>query len=269
VALVAGGVAAGPAAAQANGQGDPLVGDVDGDGRIDRVTLGTARDGQCAVFVEFGKKDGGLRHPKRYTYDVPGDPPGCPDMGVIVDLAGDGDAELVLAWFNGSFVENDLVVLDDFDFEAGFQGIFQPSAIGLADFNGDGLVDVYEYTDQGDGFQSFLNTPTGELVPGPVSFAAGLFDFELGDVDEDGGADLVMAFAERFPAQPETGVVVVLGDGSQTFLTEDGFAPSGFLWDVQLADENGDDHLDVRLVDPMSPATLTFLGDGDGNFTPA
>jgi hypothetical protein len=269
VALVAGSLAAGAAGAQANGPGDPLIGDIDGDGRTDRVTLGATSHGDCAVFVELGKKHGGFRHPKRYTFDLPGDPPTCPDMGVIVDLAGDGDAELVLAFFDGSFIVDDLVVLDDFDFEAGFEGIFQPSAIGLADFDGDGLVDVYEFTDQGDGFQSFLNTPAGELVPGPVAFAAGIFDFELADVDEDGGTDLVMSFAERFPAQPETGVVVVVGDGSQTFLTEDGFAPSGFLWDVQVVDLNADGHLDVRLVDPMGPTTLAFLGDGDGNFTPA
>ena len=162
-----------------NYQGEPLSGDIDGNGVADRATLTKTSPATCDVVVELGL--GGGRYGPKTTYSYP-EPRNeefdfgyCPDMGVIVDLGGDGVSELVLAWFDGSpDPENlgDLLVLENFQPVAGFSAIYQPSEIGLAEFNGDGLADVYEWTDQGDGFQSWLNTPGGELVEGPCGPAA-------------------------------------------------------------------------------------------------
>jgi len=152
----------------AGGQGDPLFGDVNGDGIVDRVTLVDGGPGLCDVSVALGDGSGGFGPPTTYTYAKPGTPVG---------------------WW--------------------VQAIYQPSEIALADFNGDGRQDVYEWTDQGDGFRTFLNTSDGRLVPGPVQFCSGRPDFELADFDADGAMDVLIAYIEGCSG-PFMGVVVVL-----------------------------------------------------------
>jgi hypothetical protein len=260
--LVAG---AGPAGAAFG----TLHGDVNGDGIEDRVTLvETAPAPQtCAVAVELGRPGGGYEPPKTYEYSLPGAQVDyCPDMGAIVDLGGDGVSELVLAWFNGSPVsgpKNDLLVLREFTPAGGFDAIFQPSGIEALDLNADGLVDIYEHTDQGDGFRSFLNTPSGELVPGPLQHGYIDGSWELGDFDEDGKADLALAYVDANPAYPGQGVAVVFDDGTRVQLTAD-----DVFGDVVVADVNRDKHQDIGLVDGATGKPYTWYGDGQGGFTP-
>jgi hypothetical protein len=257
-------VASGPAQAQANGPGEPLVGDVNGDGADDRATLGQGTTG-CRVVVELGDGAGGFGAPVGYEYASPGGGPWCPDMGVIVDLGGDGVSELVLAWFDGRppGVDDDLIVLRDYTPVGGFRAIEQPSGIGTADFDGDGLVDVYEYTDQGDGFQTYLNTPTGELVPGPLQLFAYVQDYVLADFDGDGAIDLAASYVEG--GDPYMGVAVVLDDGTHVQLESE---ESWLGWGMEVLDANGDGHLDVETINHETGATRVFYGAGDGTFSP-
>ena len=136
-ALAAGaGVAlAEPRARGANGIGDPLFGDLNGDGNTDRAVLSQGPAGSCGVTVQLG--DGFTRFGPPTTYTYPDPDPAidyCPDMGVIVDLGGDGVSELVLAWWAGRppGVATDLLVLEDFVPTGGFDAMFQPQLIGTA-----------------------------------------------------------------------------------------------------------------------------------------
>jgi hypothetical protein len=258
-----------PAGAQANGQDDPLYGDLNADGVDDRATLGGSAAG-CTVAVELGDGAGGYLPASTYTYPNTSDVGYCPDMGVIVDLGGDGVSELVLAWFWGRYDAtdpHDLLVLRDYTPVDGFSAIWQPSQIGTADFNGDGLVDVYEWTDQGDGFQTYLNTPSSELVSGPLYHHGTPDDYELVDVDENGADDLVMVYSST-SAEPYSGVVVVLDDGTTTYLqAEDPNAPTWQWWSMDVGDFNGDGHVDVTTTEVNSGDVVTFYGDGTGVFT--
>jgi hypothetical protein len=259
--LVAG---AGPAGAQ--GTGTPLTGDLDGDHVADRATL-VDSGGACSVSVELGLPGGGYGPATSYPFEVPdAQYPYCPDMGVIVDLGGDAVSELVLAWFYGSPVageDADLLVLRDFAPVGGFDAIAQPSTIEALDLDADGLVDIYETTDQGDGFRSFLNTPSGELVPGPLQHTWVSGSFELGDFDEDGKTDLAVAYEDFGSAHPQAGVAVVFDDGTRVQLTAD-----EVFGDVELADANGDGHLDIGLIDVATGKPFVWYGDGQGGFTP-
>ena len=261
--LATGGLVAG--AQPAGAQTPTLNGDLDGDGRADRATLVASGSvpGSCAVSVELGLAGGGYGPATSYDFTVPGaDYDYCPDMGVIVDLGGDGVSELVLAWFAGSPVATagDLLVLRDFVPVDGFAAMYQPSTISTHDFNADGLVDIYQTTDQGDGFQSYLNTPSGELVPGPVQQAYQFGSWQLTDVDEDGKADLAVSYGGDAGGEYEEATVVVLDDGTRVVL-DDG--PAGNL---TVGDANHDGHVDIAVQDGTD--TRIFYGDGLGGFTP-
>lgn len=250
------------------GAGEPFYGDLDRDGRIDRVTLVAAPANGCPVRVERGRAGGGYRPARTYYYPEPGEGGigGCADMGVVVDLGGDGRVELVVAWFAGRppGVDVDLLVLRNFTPAGGFTAIFQPSFIGTADFNGDGRLDVYEWTDQGEGFRSFLNMPDGRLVPGPVRWCFfNLPDVEIADFQRNGRADVAIAYTQGCDGW-STGVVVVRDDGSPVHLEED---PDGEQrWSMTVGDFNGDRRPDVRTVNEVTGEVTHHLGRGDGTF---
>ncbi|WP_326562877.1 Ig-like domain-containing protein [Micromonospora sp. NBC_01796] len=258
-------VGAAPAAI-AGYQGEPLYGDLNGDGIVDRAVLTGGGPGQCGVQVALGNGSGGYGTATTHLYDNPDNEyDHCPDMGVVVDLGGDGTVELVLAWFDGRppGVDSDLLVLRDYQPVAGFDAIYQPSYIGLADFNGDGRQDVYEWTDQGDGFLTYLNTASGQLVPGPVKWPCGWDpDYVLADFNRNGATDVVISYAGG--CEYETGVVVVLDNGAVVDLEGDPVGDS--YWGVAVLDANGDGIPDVRTTDVTTGEVTHFIGNGRGGF---
>jgi hypothetical protein len=264
---------AGSSPAWAGGQGDPLLGDLNGDGIADRATL-VETAAQCDVQVELGNASGGYGPPTTHSYPKPGTGIAyCPDMGVIVDLGGDGTAELVLAWFAGRppGVDTDLLVLRDYTPAGGFVAMVdQPSFIGVADFNGDGLTDVYQWTDQGDGFHTYLNTPSSQLVRGPLWISCiDAPNYELADFDGDGATDVVMGYVMYgCPSPlPSIGVVVLLDDGTKVPL-QDGDATPGY-WTVDVVDADRDGVPDVKTTNLETGEVSHFIGNGDGTFTAA
>jgi hypothetical protein len=242
--------------------GSPLYGDVNGDGRVDQVVLGSSAAG-CTTTVRLGLAGGGYGVPVTRPYTLSEeDYMYCPDLGVVVDLGGDGQVELVLTFFDGTNGGPGLLVLRDWTPSGGFEGQFQPSGIGTADFNGDGLMDVWQRTDQGEGFSTYLNTNDGRLVPGPLGFSSsGLFRVELTDFDGDGGTD-VLAYDGDFQDE-YTDVLVGFGDGRVVELHNlgdfDAYA------DASIVDGNGDALPDVRVLEPNG-LDQVHLSNGDGTF---
>lgn len=253
--------------ANADEPGAPIHGDLNGDGRTDRVRLGTAPPDRCAVAVELGLTGGGYAPPRTYTYPEPGGNAvgACPDLGVALDLGRDGRAELVVTWFAGPppGVERELLVLRNFQPLTGFEAIFQPSYIGLADFNGDQRPDVYEWTDQGEGFATWLNPGNGNLVPGPVRLCSGPLEFRLADFNRNGAMDVAIAYLEGC-GDASNGVVVVLDDGRMIPLQHDVDAVAS--WTLEVLDVNTDRIPDVITYHQSTAGISTFIGVGDGTF---
>ncbi|GAB3152476.1 hypothetical protein GCM10027290_43200 [Micromonospora sonneratiae] len=253
--------------AQAGGAGEPIVGDLNADGLRDRATLGVKAPDSCVVKVELGRRPSGYQPAKTYTYlqESGADPISCPDMGVAVDLGGDGTTELVLAWFAGRppTSEHDLLVLRNYRPAAGFDAIHQPSYVGLADFNGDGRLDLYQWTDQGQGFATYLNTTNGQLVPGPVKWCSGWPQFRLADFDRNGAMDVVIAYIEGC-GDYASGVVVIRDDGQVTHIQR---AEAGdTYWSVNVLDANRDSRSDLVIDNPDTRQVRYYLGTGDGRF---
>lgn len=252
-------------------------GDLTNDGIVDRFTLTSGAP--CAVHVEPGLPGGGYGAVEVHDYYVPPYAPGataCPDLAAVVDLGGEGVNELLLAWFNGNVGHpfgGDILVLHQYEVVATYRAMSMPSAIHTADLNADGLVDIYQDRGNDEPFVSFLNTPSGLLVKGPLQGTCDLADNYLGDFDEDGKSDLLMFFYGPCGSldPPSWGATIVFDDGTQTTVFDELTEPaSSNQWTVGApADVSGDGHLDVVARDIYSgEAVKVFLGDGLGGFTP-
>lgn len=224
--------------AHAGGEGEPIHGDLNRDGHPDRTTLTQLTDRQCGVRVEYGGV-GGYRPAVSHRYQLPPDAGTeyCPDMGVVFDVAGDGVMDLVLGFFWGT-QDFDLIVLRDFQPVRTFtNSLLQPSHFGLADFNGDGMTDMYVWGPQHLSFITLLNTRRGDLVRGPVQASASMYcrQYWLPDLDGDGATDLVFHHDEA--------VTVVLDDGRRSVPLD--LADDGWIADIEVSDANRDRRPDV------------------------
>ena len=198
------------------------------------------------------------------------------------DFDGDGDDDVLLApaaaaaGSNPSRTRAGVILLNrgDFTFEVAAgdrpRGV-HPREVLMADFNGDGANDFF-IADHGYDFPPFpgwrnqllLWTADGyldasdRLPPDPTGFT---HNAAVGDIDDDGDVDILVA--NSFPSQSfYPGQYFLMNDGAANFVAdenrlprswEDGaHGPSGPLpqwalwpWAVQLADLDGDGHLDL------------------------
>ncbi|MGX7676075.1 FG-GAP-like repeat-containing protein [Plantactinospora sp. DSM 117369] len=272
VAAVGAVVGAAPNPAWAAGRGEQVLGDVNGDGLTDLVTLGLVQPDYCSVIVEYGTASGAYRPPVAYVYLRPGGSgmgTRCPELGVAVDLDADRTEELVVAWYPGPppTVPYNLMVLNT-AFQPSFglvQAIFAPYYLGTADFNGDGREDVYSITDQGQGIETYLNLGNGTLTHGPEEWCARPLEYDLRDFDLDGRTDLLNSYVERcLSATFASGVAVVLDDGTPQELQRD---PVGIdTWTTRVVNVNGDRFPDIRTISRLTAAVDYFIGTGGGRF---
>lgn len=141
-----------------------------------------------------------------------------------------------------------------------------PTRLVTGDFDLDGVPDVAA-ANLGGTVSFFAGRPDGGLAPrvdvGVVPYTDYVpADLAAGDVDRDGRLDLILV-----------GSVNVSSGGQVAFGTGDGgFAPivslplSGYPWDVEVADFDGDGPADVLLR--YDTGLQLLRGAGDGGFTP-
>jgi len=228
------------------------LGDVDGDGDLDSVVIGSRAD----VWMNDGS---GYFTAGRSLSRIGGS-----DVE-LSDLDGDGDLDAFASggwraarvWLNdGSGVFTDTGQ----SLGAGSYG----TGVALGDFDGDGDTDAYVSNAYGGrANETWLNDGTGTFALGQ-SLGSGLsFDVELGDVDNDGDLD---AFVANQLGSNE----LWINDGSGDF-SDSGQSLGGALRsiDVGLADVDNDGDLDA-VTTTIDGAGLTgemFLNDGSGGFT--
>jgi hypothetical protein len=151
---------------------------------------------------------------------------------------------------------------------------FELSAIGAADFNGDGNLDL-ALTNQING----LSLVTLGYGNGAFNTAGDLFTeigiggepagVAAGDFNEDGKLDAAVANGGT-TTYPYSGVSVSLGNGDGTFLQANGSPVSlGLALSAIVAgDFNGDGKLDLAVTDETGNLVDVLLGNGDGTFQP-
>ncbi|MEV4625944.1 Ig-like domain-containing protein [Micromonospora sp. NPDC049523] len=167
--------------------------------------------------------------------------------------------ELVVGWFAGRpvGVNEDLLILRNFRPSGGTTGLFQPSYIDVSDFNGDGRRDVYQWTDQGEGITTLLNTADGGLAPGQLQFCATpVQPPQLADFTQDRATEVVFSYFERCGA-PQSGVAVLFGDGGTNYLEQD---PAGSsIWHSSIVDADLDGIPDVQTVNETTSEVSHYL----------
>jgi len=145
-----------------------------------------------------------------------------------------------------------------------------PKGIVVADFDGDGKLDVAVSNFDQNTVAVFLNHGSGIFAPpmtAPIittvqldsSLGLNVGSLAVGDFNEDGKPDLVVATIAGGQAS-----IVLLGNGDGTFRQQPPIPNSfGFLR-AKVADLNGDGHQD--LVFAMNGSIGVSLGNGDGTF---
>jgi hypothetical protein len=134
----------------------------------------------------------------------------------------------------------------------------------LADYNGDGKIDIAVSNGNSNTIAVFLNDGTGHFGTTPVTTnvttTANLGVMVGGDFNEDGKADLVVSTIDG-GGQVN---LVLFGNGDGTFAQQPAILNSfGFLSAV-VADINGDGHQDLVLG--MNGPVAISLGRGNGTF---
>ncbi len=185
-------------------------------------------------------------------------------LGLAVGEINNEAAVILLGNGNGSFTLS----------SASFANAFgsPTNAIGVADFNADGNIDL-AITSQilgvspvvlGYGNGAF--SMAGDLYT--TSFAGGFpMGVAIGDFNADGKPDAAVANGLGTPPS-FSGLSVSLGNGDGTFTSPNGSPiPLGqSLSAIVAADFNGDGKLDLAVTDSAGNAAIILLGNGDGTF---
>lgn len=257
------------------------AGDFNGDGKLDLV-VGYQDPNNSAVSILLGNGDGTFRAPVDYPT---GSEPGAV---AVADLNRDGKLDIVAANFGNFGGDTVSVLLGNGD------GTFQPQvqystsggalAVIVADFNGDGILDLAVDSSCGDASRCgypgqisiLLGKGDGTFEP-YVDYPADAFPYSVaaGDLTADGVLDLAV------PDLDYSELSILLGNGNGTFGGATTFSTSNRAVGVVLGDLNGDGALDLVVgtdagftiflqsgVVALSPPNVNFSGQLLGSHSP-
>ncbi|HOX40439.1 MAG TPA: FG-GAP-like repeat-containing protein, partial [Candidatus Brocadiia bacterium] len=224
-----------------------IAGDFNNDGNWD---IATSSHGSAAISVLWGTGDGWfLNHVEYPTGSARTDAiaegdfnnDGNPDLAATSSAA--GEVTVFVGNGSGGFSVADVLEVAS-----------QATDIWTADFDNDGDSDIVTLNQSSDSLSVLLSNGDGTFQP-RSDYNVGFYPVRVmsGDMDEDGNQDLVV--------RGNAGFSVLLGNGEGTF--QDRFyvyAGSSGWRDLEIADMNGDGHLDV-----LTSGGYSF-GNGDGTF---
>jgi len=242
--------------------------DLNNDGNLDIVEAGGGTG--VGITVLLGSSHGALGSPISTAVGCGQANRGGVNYVAVGDVTGDGKADVVANMNNsgGGCPNNEVAVLAGSGNGKFKKPVYystgvtvQSYAVTLADFNGDGKLDIV--VSNADGSLSVLLNK-GKGIYGaatviPAASGSGAGNMVIGDFNKDGKIDIAIAASE---------IYLLLGNGDGTFKAP--ISTPSPINPVALTsgDFNKDGKLDLALTSWNTGGALTiFAGNGDGTFT--
>jgi hypothetical protein len=236
------------------------VGDFNGDGKLDLVASDNSNPCRC-IMVLLGNGDGSFQAPV-YTY------PTNPILTLAVgDFNGDGKSDLVTGGtFGAASYINILQSNGDGSFQPGanYTADPTPESAVVADFNGDGKLDVAIGDYSGFGVSVLMGNGDGTFQPA-VNYPT-LYPTAIAVADFNGDHKLDLAVANV--GAPGGAASVLLGNGDGTFEPPVSFPAGDEMSFVAVGDFNGDGEPDMVLSDTVRNNLVVLLDTGVVAFSP-
>jgi hypothetical protein len=242
-----------------------ITADFNNDGILDLAVADALSD---KVSVLLGKPDGTFGPPIIFQA-------GYPVNISSGDMNNDGNQDLIVSESDGTGYGYIAIFLGDgtghFKLFGSYQAGVEPFENVVADFNGDGNLDVAVENAGNDGsgesMMVFFGDGAGGLgqptvYPFKVEEPGGPSAIAAGDLTGDGNIDLALGVLTFSKTNPSF-VAIFLNDGTGKFKLASKY-PAGAL-DIVLADLNGDGKLDIVLAGEVGLGIL--LNKGGGKFS--
>lgn len=234
------------------------VGDFNGDGKLDLV-VGNTWSNTLGVYLGNGN---GTFGPAR-TIAMAGAPYGL----AVADLNHDGKLDLIVTDGSSISVPNQTIEVllgkgdGSFQTPTTYTVGANPQAIAIADFNGDGYLDLAIANYDGNSVSILLGRGDGTFgAASNVATNRGPRSLVVSDFNGDGKLDLASA------NNVSGDISILLGRGDGTF------APATNIWTgspatfLAVADFNGDGKPDLAVTQVWTDNLGVLLGVGDGTF---
>jgi hypothetical protein len=168
---------------------------------------------------------------------------------VVGDVNNDGDPDLVIADDVNDTQGNNITILlgnGDGTFQSPTYlvgGVTSSGSVALADFNGDGNLDIAATEEPANNVFVFLGNGNGTFkAKTTYTMNKGPFYLTTGDFNQDGNTDISTANAEG------ESVGILLGNGDGTFQPATTYSAGGAAIYANVRDFNGDNQVDVLAV---------------------
>jgi len=244
-----------------------VLGDFNGDGKPDiAASGGSSGSGQVSILINNG--NGTFKSPVNYSVS------GNVQALAVGDFNGDGKLDMVVP--TGGTSASISVLPGNGDGTFGSPVVYTSSllsiystSIAVADFNGDGKLDVALTNSEGstNAVAIALGNGDGTFQNPPLLYSAGLLPASVVTLDVNGDGKPDLAVAGGYGVLSYFSLTTLINRGDGTFANPASFPVLQFPYSAAVGDFNGDGHVDVATTSfTQTGGVSVLLGKGDGTF---